>query len=43
MQDYTAALNEAIAAAGAIIERRFHGSFTVDHKEGINKPRHGSR
>ncbi len=29
-------LNEAILAAGAIIQRRFHGSFVVDHKEGIN-------
>jgi myo-inositol-1(or 4)-monophosphatase len=29
-------LNEAIAAAGAIIRRRFHGDFVIDHKDGIN-------
>jgi myo-inositol-1(or 4)-monophosphatase len=33
---FIVALNEAIAAAGAIIHRRFQGSFVVDHKEGIN-------
>src|SRR4051812_20724840 len=29
-------LLEAISAAGAIIQRRFHGDFVIDHKEGIN-------
>lgn len=29
-------LDEAIAAAGAIILRRFQGDFQVNHKEGIN-------
>lgn len=29
-------LDEAIAAAGAIIQRRFNGDFVVDHKEGVN-------
>lgn len=33
---FVSVLHEAIAAAGAIIQRRFHGSFVVDHKEGIN-------
>lgn len=29
-------LDEAIQAAGTIIQRRFHGDFVIDHKEGIN-------
>lgn len=29
-------LEEAITAAGAIVQRRFHGDFVVDHKEGVN-------
>ena len=33
---FISVLREAVTAAGAIIQRRFHGSFAVDHKDGIN-------
>jgi myo-inositol-1(or 4)-monophosphatase len=33
---FIVALNEAISAAGAIIQLLFQGSFVIDHKEGIN-------
>lgn len=36
MDEFRKVLEEAIKAAGAIIQRRFHGDFIIDHKEGIN-------
>jgi myo-inositol-1(or 4)-monophosphatase len=36
MNAFRPVLEEAITAAGAIILRRFHGDFVIDHKEGIN-------
>jgi myo-inositol-1(or 4)-monophosphatase len=36
MDEFRKVLEEAIAAAGAIIQKRFQGDFIIDHKEGIN-------
>lgn len=36
LSPFRAVLEEAISAAGVIVQRRFQGDFVIDHKDGIN-------
>jgi myo-inositol-1(or 4)-monophosphatase len=36
MKELRQVLEEAVMAAGAIVQRRFQGDFVIDHKEGVN-------